>query len=112
MHVKAPLISDRERFSLVLQGIDKNLLSGAFVRIDTGNWEDVLPEEISPEDMERLKGIIASVSAGIIRLVLIATAQDFVSFRGFQNPHLLSLIQAIEEIGEDIGFEAWAMENS
>lgn len=112
MKVKVPLISDRERFSLLLQGIDKNLLEGAFVRIDTGNWEGMLPEEISPEDMDRLKGIIASTSAGLIRLVLMATAQDFVSYRGFQNPHLLSLIQAMEEVGDDIGFEAWAMGNS
>jgi hypothetical protein len=112
MKVKAPLISDRERFSLLLQGMDRDLLKGAFVHVDTGNWENSLPKEISAEDMARIKGVVASMTAGITRLILIAIAQDFVSFRGFQNPHLLSLIQAMEEVGEDIGFEAWAMENS
>lgn len=112
MNVKAPMISDKERISLMIQGMNPDIFKNAFIFIDTGNWDELLPKTIPPEDIPQLKGIIASTSAGLVRLVLIAIAQDYVSFRDFQSPHLLSILEAMEEIATNIGFEAWAMDHS
>ena len=112
MKLKVPLVSDRERFSLIIQGIEHDFLKGASISIETGNWEELLPSEVSPEDVEQLKGVIASSAAGITRLILIAIAQDFASYRGFQSPHLFSILESMEEIRENIGFEAWAMDKA
>ncbi len=109
MELSAPLVSERERASLVAQGIDSNILAGARFFLETGNWDELLPDDLAHEDRDRLKGVIATTSVGLLRLVLMAILQDVTTYQNLQMPHLQYLMAAMDEVGEGIGFDAWAM---
>ena len=110
MRIHRTLVSPRERELLAVQGISPDILKGASITVETGNWDLLLPPGTTPEDFKAIKGVIATSAADITKVLLMAIAQDFAAFNGARQPWLSFLLSKIEEVEQQVNFQADAMD--